>query len=63
MFKIRNTGITDKWDFRHTSYVATATQHLKDLPNSSLWTFSDVIDLSRSENTILALGRFFQNKS
>ena len=28
--KIRNTGITDKWGFRHTCYVATASQNLKD---------------------------------
>ena len=37
MPKIRNTGITDKWGFRHTCYVATAAQNLKDLHNSSLY--------------------------
>ena len=26
MSKIKNTGVTDKWGFRHTSYVATATK-------------------------------------
>ena len=38
MFKIRNTGITDKRGFSHTCYVATATKKLKDFHNFSLWT-------------------------
>ena len=47
MSKIKNTGLTDKW---HTCYIATATQNLKDFHNSSLWTCSPIIDMSRSEN-------------
>ena len=37
-------------------YVATATPNLKDFHNSSLWTH--IMDISRSENNILAFGRF-----
>ena len=28
--------ITDKWGFRHTSYVATTAQNLKDFRTSSI---------------------------
>ena len=57
MSKITNTGITDKWGLRHTSYVALATQNLKDFRNSSLWTSSNIMDISRSKNKILAFVR------
>ena len=30
--------MTDKWGFRHTCYVATATLNLKYFHNSSQWT-------------------------
>ena len=32
----------DKWGFRHTCYVVTATRILKDLHNSSVWTYSHI---------------------
>ena len=47
MSKIRNTGITDQW---HTCYVVTATQNVKDLRNSSLWTCSHLMAILRSQN-------------
>ena len=50
MSKIRNTGRTDKCGFRHTCYVATADQNLKDFHNSSLWIFSHLRVISRSQN-------------
>ena len=50
MSKIRNIQITDKWGFRHTCYVATATQTLKDLRNSSLWTCSHRMAILKSQN-------------
>ena len=40
MTKTRNTETTAKWGFRHPRNVATATQHLNDFRNSSLWTCS-----------------------
>ena len=52
--KIRNTGITDKWAFRHTSYVVTAAQYLKDFRNCSLWTWSHLMTIilsSQNKNT------------
>ena len=36
-FNFGNTK-TDKWGFRHTCSVATATQNLEDFYNSNLWT-------------------------
>ena len=59
MPKIRNTGITDKWDFCHTYYIAIAIQNLKESHNSSLWTCSHIMDLSRSENKMLAFWMIF----
>ena len=52
MSKIRNTGITGKWNFRHACYVATAAQNLKDFHNSSSWTCSHrlIMDLLESQN-------------
>ena len=50
MSKIRNTGITDKWGFRHTCYVASAAQNLKDLHNSSLLTCSHLMAILKSRN-------------
>ena len=38
------------WGFRYTCYVATATQNLKDFRNSSLWTCSLLMAISRIEN-------------
>ena len=58
MSKIRNTGITDQWGFRHPCYVATASQYLKDFHNSSLWPCSHVMNISRNENIMLAFGWF-----
>ena len=61
MSKIRNTGINDKWGFRHTCYVATAAQNIKDFRNANLWTCSHPMAIlrSRDKNTdffmILAL--------
>ena len=49
MSKIRNTGITDKWGFRHTCYVATAAQYLKDFRNSILWTCSNLIAIIKRQ--------------
>ena len=40
------TRITDKWGFRHTRYVATATQNLKDFRNSGLWTCSHLMGIA-----------------
>ena len=37
MSKIRNMGITDKWGFRHTCYIATAAQNLKDFKRLQFW--------------------------
>ena len=53
MSKIRNTGITGKWSFRHTCYVATATQNSKDFRNSSQWTCSHHMFMlnSKDKNT------------
>ena len=42
-------------------YAATATQNVQRLRNSSLWTCSHILDLSRSEDTILAFGCFLGN--
>ena len=50
MSKIKNTWITDKRDFRHTCYVATAAQNLKDFCNSSLWTCSHLMAILKSQN-------------
>ena len=50
MSKIRNTGITDKWGFRHTCYVASAAQNLKDLHNCSLLTCSHLMAILKSLN-------------
>ena len=50
MSKIRNTAITDKWGFRHTCYVATATQNLKDFHNFSLRTCLHLLVKLRSQN-------------
>ena len=61
MSKRRNTGKTDQRGFRYTGtcLVATATQNLKDFRNShnsSLWTCSHIMDISRNQNKILAFG-------
>ena len=48
MSKIRNTGITGKWGFRHTYNVATAAQ--KDFRNYSLWTCSHIMAILRNKN-------------
>ena len=45
-----STGITDKWGFRHTCYVATAAQNLNDFRNSNLWTCSHIMVILRSQN-------------
>ena len=42
--------------FRHTSYVVTEIQDLKDFHNFSIWKSSHIMDIPRSENTILAFG-------
>ena len=53
MSKIRYAGITDKRGFRHTCYVATTAQNLKDDRNSGLWTCLHLMAIlrSQSENT------------
>ena len=47
MSKIRNTETTDKRGFRHTCYVVTATQNLKDFHNYGhvhiIWTYQNAI--------------------
>ena len=47
MSKIKNTGITDKWGFRYTFYVATAA--LKDFCNYSLWRCLHLMPILRSQ--------------
>ena len=49
MFKLRNTGKTDKRGFPHPFYVATTTQNLKDFRNSSLWTCSHIKEVGQNE--------------
>ena len=48
MSKIRNTGITDERGFQHTSYVATATQNLKDF-KILVYGYVHMRDIPRSE--------------
>ena len=43
MFKIRNTGITDKQGFQYTCYIATSTENLKEFRNASVWTCSHTL--------------------
>ena len=50
MFKIRNTGKTDKRILLHTRYVATATHNLNDFRVSSLWTCSRRMAILKSQN-------------
>ena len=41
----KSYGKTDKWGVRHTCYIATATQNLKDFRNSSPWKSSHIMDI------------------
>ena len=47
---MRNTGVTDQWGFRHTCYVATASQNLNDIHNSGLLACSHRMAILRSQN-------------
>ena len=58
MSKIRNTRITNKGGFRHTCYVATQQHKIEKTATILVYvgpTCSHIMDISRSENTILLL--------